>query len=91
VPSTLALQGVGARKRTARILIALGLLSAGTAFVVGPVSFGTMRFLLGPGEAGFSWELISAAGTLALGSILIPAEGAGLRRGRFALPAAARA
>src|SRR4029077_3097431 len=44
VPSNLALQAVGARKWIARILITWGLLSAWTAFVVGPVSFGVMRF-----------------------------------------------
>ena len=54
VPSNLALQAVGARKWIARILITWGLLSAATAFVVGPVSFGVMRFLLGLGEAGFT-------------------------------------
>ena len=54
VPSNLALQAVGARKWIARILISWGLLSACTAFVVGPVSFGVMRFLLGLGEAGFT-------------------------------------
>lgn len=54
VPSNLALQAVGARKWIARILVTWGLLSAGTAFVVGPVSFGVMRFLLGLGEAGFT-------------------------------------
>src|SRR3954451_2625745 len=54
VPSNLALQAVGARKWIARILITWGLLSAGTAFVVGRVSFGVMRFLLGLGEAGFT-------------------------------------
>jgi hypothetical protein len=54
VPSNLALQAVGARKWIARILITWGLLSTGTAFVVGPVSFGVMRFLLGLGEAGFT-------------------------------------
>jgi MFS transporter, ACS family, tartrate transporter len=54
VPSNLALQAVGARKWIARILITWGVLSAGTAFAVGPVSFGVMRFLLGLGEAGFT-------------------------------------
>jgi MFS transporter, ACS family, tartrate transporter len=54
VPSNLALQAVGARKWIARILISWGLLSAATAFAVGPVSFGVMRFLLGLGEAGFT-------------------------------------
>ena len=50
-----------------------------------------MRFLLGLGEASFSGALICVAGSLALGSILIRAVGTGLRRGRFARPAAARA
>jgi len=54
VPSNLALQAVGARKWIARILITWGILSAATAFVTGPVSFGIMRFLLGLGEAGFT-------------------------------------
>jgi MFS transporter, ACS family, tartrate transporter len=54
VPSNLALQAVGARKWIARILITWGLLSAATAFAVGPVSFGVLRFLLGLGEAGFT-------------------------------------
>jgi MFS family permease len=54
VPSNLALQAIGARKWIARILITWGLISAATAFVVGPVSFGAMRFLLGLGEAGFT-------------------------------------
>ena len=54
VPSNLMLQKVGARRWIARILITWGLLSTGTSFVVGPVSFGVMRFLLGLGEAGFT-------------------------------------
>jgi MFS transporter, ACS family, tartrate transporter len=54
VPSNLALQAVGARRWIARILISWGLISAATAFVVGPTSFGAMRFLLGLGEAGFT-------------------------------------
>src|SRR5262252_1035965 len=54
VPSNLALQAVGARKWIARILITWGLISAATAFVVGPASFGAMRFLRGLGEAGFT-------------------------------------
>jgi MFS family permease len=54
VPSNLALQAVGARRWIARILITWGLISAATAFVVGPASFGIMRFLLGLGEAGFT-------------------------------------
>jgi len=54
VPSNLALQHFGARKWIARILITWGLLSTATAFAVGPVSFGVLRFFLGIGEAGFT-------------------------------------
>jgi MFS family permease len=37
----------------ARILITWGIISAGTAFIVGPVSFYSVRFALGIAEAGF--------------------------------------
>jgi ACS family tartrate transporter-like MFS transporter len=52
VPSNLILEKVGARIWIARIMISWGLLSGATAFVVGPWSFLTMRFLLGLAEAG---------------------------------------
>src|SRR6202035_4065393 len=51
VPSNLILEKVGARIWIARIMISWGLLSGATAFVVGPWSFLTMRFLLGLAEA----------------------------------------
>jgi MFS transporter, ACS family, tartrate transporter len=54
IPSNLALQSVGARRWLARIMISWGLISAATSLVSGPVSLGTMRFLLGLGEAGFA-------------------------------------
>lgn len=53
VPSNLAMQKFGARIWIARIMITWGLISAGTAFVVGPYSLYVMRFLLGAAEAGF--------------------------------------
>ena len=52
VPSNLILEKVGARIWIARIMISWGILSGATAFVVGPWSFLTMRFLLGLAEAG---------------------------------------
>src|SRR4051812_32171267 len=53
VPSNLALHRFGARKWMARIMITWGLISACTMFVQGPLSFYTVRFLLGVAEAGF--------------------------------------
>jgi MFS transporter, ACS family, tartrate transporter len=53
VPSNLALYHFGARRWLARIMISWGLVSAGTAFVVGPNSFYAVRLLLGIAEAGF--------------------------------------
>src|SRR5580693_9813410 len=53
VPSNLLLEKLGARLWIARIMITWGFLAAGTAFVVGPGSFYTMRLLLGAAEAGF--------------------------------------
>jgi ACS family tartrate transporter-like MFS transporter len=53
VPSNLVLARVGARRWIARIMVTWGLISAGMMFVQGPVSFYTLRFLLGVAEAGF--------------------------------------
>jgi ACS family tartrate transporter-like MFS transporter len=53
VPSNLALYRFGARRWLARIMISWGLLSAATAFVVGPQSYYWMRVLTGAAEAGF--------------------------------------
>jgi ACS family tartrate transporter-like MFS transporter len=52
IPSNLALERFGARLWIARIMITWGLISAGTAMVVGPVSFISLRLLLGAAEAG---------------------------------------
>jgi MFS family permease len=53
IPSNLLLYRFGARRWLARIMITWGLVSAGTAFVVGPNSFYALRLLLGIAEAGF--------------------------------------
>src|SRR5260370_14350618 len=53
VPSTLVLDRVGAGIWIARVMITWGLISGAMAFVQGPNSFYTLRFLLGAAEAGF--------------------------------------
>src|SRR5580658_5644890 len=47
VPSNVVLEKVGARLWIARIMISWGILAGLTACVVGPTSFGVVRFLLG--------------------------------------------
>ncbi|HEV2133353.1 MAG TPA: MFS transporter [Terracidiphilus sp.] len=53
VPSNMILYRVGARKWIARVVVAWGIVSAGSAFAIGPYSFYAMRFFLGVAEAGF--------------------------------------
>lgn len=53
VPSNLVLERFGAPRWIARIMISWRVISACTAFVVGPWSFYGLRFLLGIAEAGF--------------------------------------
>lgn len=53
VPANLIMLRVGARVWIAWVVIAWGLVSVASAFVVGPHSFYTMRFLLGLAESGF--------------------------------------
>jgi MFS transporter, ACS family, tartrate transporter len=53
VPSNLILERIGARIWIARIMVTWGILSMAMAAVRGPVSFLTLRFLLGVAEAGF--------------------------------------
>jgi MFS transporter, ACS family, tartrate transporter len=53
IPSNLLLYRFGARRWLARIMISWGIVSAATAFVVGPNSFYALRLLLGIAEAGF--------------------------------------
>jgi ACS family tartrate transporter-like MFS transporter len=52
IPSNLALEKVGARAWMCRIMVTWGVLAMATAFVTGPASFYTVRFLLGAAEAG---------------------------------------
>ena len=52
IPSNVILDKVGARIWIARIMITWGIASGATAFVTGPISFLTVRFLLGVAEAG---------------------------------------
>jgi len=52
VPSNVILDKVGARIWIARIMITWGLCSGATAFATGPISFLTIRLLLGLAEAG---------------------------------------
>ena len=53
VPSNLLLHRFGARRWIARIMISWGIVSAGTALVVGAKSYVALRILLGIAEAGF--------------------------------------
>ena len=53
VPSNVILERVGARRWIARIMITWGIISGLMACASGPVSFLTLRFLLGVAEAGF--------------------------------------
>jgi MFS transporter, ACS family, tartrate transporter len=53
VPSNMVLERVGARRWIARIMITWGIISGLMAATTGPISFLTLRFLLGVAEAGF--------------------------------------
>jgi ACS family tartrate transporter-like MFS transporter len=53
VPSNLILARVGARRWIARIMITWGILSIAMLYARGPVSFASLRFMLGVAEAGF--------------------------------------
>jgi len=53
VPSNLIMERVGARWWIARIMITWGAISAAMMFVRSPLSFYSLRFLLGLAEAGF--------------------------------------
>jgi MFS transporter, ACS family, tartrate transporter len=53
VPSNLIMERVGARRWIARIMVTWGVISAAMMFVRTPVSFYSLRFLLGLAEAGF--------------------------------------
>jgi MFS transporter, ACS family, tartrate transporter len=53
VPSNLALERFGARRWIARIMISWGIVSSMMALTHGPISYLSLRFLLGVAEAGF--------------------------------------
>lgn len=63
VPSNLILVRVGARLWIARIMITWGVISVAMMYVEGPLSFYTLRFLLGVAEAGFLPGIIYYLGT----------------------------
>ena len=53
VPANLVMLRVGARVWIAAVVVAWGLVSVASAFVIGPQSFYALRFLLGLAESGF--------------------------------------
>ena len=53
VPSNVLMQKFGARAWLTRIMFTWGIVAASMAFIQGPASFYTLRFLLGIAEAGF--------------------------------------
>jgi len=53
VPSNFLLHRAGARRLIARIMISWGVISVAMMFVRTPLTFYTLRFLLGAAEAGF--------------------------------------
>jgi len=53
VPSNLIMERVGARRWIARIMLSWGVISTSMMFVRSPISFYSMRCLLGLAEAGF--------------------------------------
>jgi ACS family tartrate transporter-like MFS transporter len=68
VPSNLIMFRVGARVWISRVVVAWGLVSIASAFVIGPHSFYVLRFLLGLAESGFF------PGTLLYLSLWFPAR-----------------
>jgi MFS transporter, ACS family, tartrate transporter len=87
VPSNLMLARLGARVWIARIMITWGLLAASMMFIRGPLSFYTLRFLLGAAEAGFFPGMIyylcrwfptaQRARAIAMFMVAIPLSGVG--------------
>jgi len=53
LPSNLVLEKVGVRRWISSLMVTWGVISCLMIFIRGPVSFYTMRFLLGAAEAGF--------------------------------------
>jgi ACS family tartrate transporter-like MFS transporter len=53
VPSNMVLEKVGVRRWISGLMVVWGVVSCSMIFIRGPVSFYTLRFLLGAAEAGF--------------------------------------
>jgi len=53
VPSNLVLEKLGVRRWISALMVTWGVISCLMIFIRGPISFYTMRFLLGAAEAGF--------------------------------------
>lgn len=66
IPINLMISRVGARFRITRIMITWGIISAGMAFVQGPISFYVMRLLLGAIEASLYLGVILYFGVYSL-------------------------
>ena len=77
IPSNLILHRVGARVWISRIVISWGALTMLHMFIQGPLSFYTMRFLLGLAEAGF------APGLLFYFTLWFPAQYRGAAMSRY--------
>jgi MFS family permease len=58
VPSNLMMDRIGLRRTLLRIMVLWGACTVGLAFMYSPLSFATLRFLLGAAEAGFFPGLI---------------------------------
>ena len=71
VPANLIMLRVGARVWIARVVVAWGVVSVASAFVIGPHSFYALRFLLGLAESGFF------PGTILYLSLWFPARATG--------------
>lgn len=86
VPSNLILHRVGARLWIARIMVTWSIISCLTMYTQGPLSFYTLRFLLGVAEAGFFPGIVLYLSTwfpsnrrsqiIALFMVAIPVSGA---------------
>lgn len=53
VPSNMAMEKFGARVWIARIMVTWGIIGFCSAHMIGPISYGISRFLMGAAEAGF--------------------------------------
>ncbi len=58
IPTAILMARVGARRVVFCVMLVWGLVSAGNAFMQGPYSFFSLRFLLGVAEGGFTPSMI---------------------------------